>query len=1075
MSLFSDIGKPHCAIFYTMAQRFRLVLSLLLVLSTSSLLAEEGQVTFFTDQTEADLGTTRIIPFNYSVKNTYTVHPTSSSFDTNIAEVVKEPTILPGYQIGYLRILAKSPGETRLNVGDSSISVKVIAPLNTNSLTNTSPAITEPVDGATVWGMFYLTVELPNKTPSQFNNARIDLALEDGTLIPSSLKFKESTNSLTRYVLKLNLNAFNSFKVRLHPVIHLADGTDLAGDSISLQPIAASSADIAASGQCSRFTSPLRELDFQKKTQQANAAAGNKINPPNNLPVDYSPTASSGFAVKLLNGGLKWSFPVSVQEDGYYQLMLNLSSGKAYGGYASLGVYVDGKNEALTTSRIASTQWHRIPAGKPFKLTAGDRIVSIGLLNQIVGAKKENRNLYLDRFELVRLGDYKPVKDVPTQVYFEQVVDQLAVSGTVTIKGHVIGDEIPKDPKQAPKVVLLINDQPALTQSGANPTFQVSPAAFRPGTNEIQLEAVTKDNFHYRSLTQTLVAKKIPSNPDTPPSLTILYPPANHHSAGIDAVVVSAFDPSGIKRIDLQINGVEQKLNLSPSLGLGSVTLPLVLKNKTDPGPVAVSVIAESNSGQRVELPVNGFVYDPASPPEQDRYSRAVHLLNRLAYGPNSRDISSILTLGENAWLQQSLTASPDDTSEKIIMEQAMIEFPDSSNARNVVARVLDQALKTDNPLRTRFVFWLNNHFSTWIRKTEAEPKWQEYLAWNDLGPTLFNNLLNASSHSPAMLIYLDQQRSYAGRINENYAREIMELHTLGVNGGYTQSDVTKLARLFTGLTIATDAFPDGRSSNGNNGMEKQFYFSPNLNDISAQEILGLSFTAKTPQDQYDRIAMALELLSAHPSTANFIAKKFGEHYIGINVSDAAIKQLATVFLQTNGDMRAMISALPQMPEFWQSMKSPRVTTPLDYGIRLARAANLTQPQPVIEYLERSGMGVFDRATPDGYPENDSNYANSNSLLQRWQLARRLENNLLALVPKDWRQPAVGVPDNKNSDNQWENDLIDLLSAELIGQPLSPNSKQAALDVLKAPANNENNKVLRVVTFISQLPEYNLR
>ena len=124
---------------------------------------------------------------------------------------------------------------------------------------------------------------------------------------------------------------------------------------------------------------------------EANAAIGNKVKPPDNLPVDYSPTASGGFAVKLLNGGLKWSFPVNVPQDGYYQLMLNLSGGKAYGGYASLGVYVDGKNEALTTSRIASTQWHRIPAGKPFQLTAGDRIVSVGLLNQVYGAKKENR------------------------------------------------------------------------------------------------------------------------------------------------------------------------------------------------------------------------------------------------------------------------------------------------------------------------------------------------------------------------------------------------------------------------------------------------------------------------------------------------------------------------------------------------------------------------------------------------------------------------------------------------------------------------------------------------------------
>jgi hypothetical protein len=673
-----------------LARRVIYVFLLLSPLAANPALADEGRVAFFTDQTEAELGSTRIIPFSYSVKNTYTVFPTSSSFDPTMVKIVKTPAVLPNYQIGYVRILAKHPGETRLNVGDSSILVKVVNPPTTDNLTNTSPLITEPVDGATVWGSFYLTIELPNKDQAALTGARIDLALEDGTPIPTSLKFKESTDNLTRYVLKLNLNAFNSFKVRLHPVIHLADGGTLIGDSISLQPIAAGTADMAVSGQCSRYLSPLRELDYQKKTEQANAAVGNKNKVPDNLPVTYSPTASGGFAVKLANGGTKWSFPVSVSGDSWYQLMLNVSGGKAFGGYASLGVYVDGKNEALTTSRIAATQWHRLPAGKPFKLTIGDRIVSVGLLNQIAGAKNDNRNLYLDRFELVRLDNYQPAKDVPTQVYFEDAVDQMTVSGTVTIKGHVIGDEIPKDPKRAPKVVLLVNDQPVLTQNSANPVFQLSPSVLKPGNNEIQLEAVTNDILHYRSLTQSIVGRKIPTSPDALPDLTILYPPANHHSAGIDAVVVSAFDASGIKRVDLKVNGTEQKLNLAPSLGLGNVTLPLVLKNRINPGPVTIGVIAESNSGRRIELPIDGFNYDPAIPPEKDQYSRAVHLLNRLAYGPNSRDISAILTQGESAWLNRSLTASPGDSAEKIIMEQSLIAFPDSSNSRNVVSRVLD-------------------------------------------------------------------------------------------------------------------------------------------------------------------------------------------------------------------------------------------------------------------------------------------------------------------------------------------------------------------------------------------------
>ena len=1057
MSTVPAFGTFSCGKLLCLARRVFCILFPAFFLVVSSALAEEGLVKFFTNQTQAEAGTTRIIPFSYSVKNTYSVFPSHSVFDASIIEVVKTPVILPGYDIGFVRILAKRPGETQLRIGNADLSVSVKPPAATESLTNASPTITEPVDTSIVWGPFYLTVELPNRD-SSICNIQPELALEDGSSIPATLKFKEKNGNVIRYVFKMNLNAFIGFKVRLHPVLHLPDGGTLTGNTITLQPITANSENIVQSGLCTRFLKPLREIDQQNKIIQANPSAPKRSLP--ELPTIYHPASSGGFAVQLANNNLKWSIPVNVPQDGYYQLMLNLSGGQAFGGYASLGIYSDDKNEPLTTSRIAGTFWHRIPAGKPIKLTAGERIVSVGLLNQTAGAKQENRNLYLDRFELVRLDNYKPAKTKPVQVWFEDIVDQLAVSDTVTLKAHLIGDDLGDTKDHPPQVMLLINDRPVLSQNNINPVFKISPESFKPGPNEIQLEAVTGNGVHYRSLTQTIIGR------ESQPQLAILYPPANHQSGNLDTVIVSAFDPSGIKRLDLKINGTAQKLNQRPALGLGNVSLPLLLANRVNPGPVSVSVIAEANSGQITELPVSGLIFNPSLPPAQNRYARAVHLLNRLAYGPNSRDISSILTLGEEAWLQRSLTASLDDNTQKLVLEQAAIQFPDTSNSRQVVSRVAAEALITDNPLRTRFVFWLNNHFSSWIRKTEAEPKWQDYLVWDTLGPAPFNALLAASTHSPAMLIYLDQQRSYKGRINENYAREIMELHTLGVNGGYTQADVTKLARLFTGLTISSDAFPDGRGGNNNN-MERQFHFAAHLNDIAAQEILGLSFNAKTADEQYDRITLALELLASHPSTAKFIAEKFGKHYIGTNLSADTITSLTNVYMQTNGDMRTMISALPGMPEFWAAMDKPRVATPLDYGIRLARSAGLTNPRPLIEYLERSGMGIFDRATPDGYPEGDENYANSNSLLQRWQLAHRLEKNLFQLVPQQWRQSA--------NDRQWESNLIDLLSAELIGRPLSPASRQAALKVLQVPAENDDGKVQRVATFISQLPEYNLR
>jgi uncharacterized protein (DUF1800 family) len=157
--------------------------------------------------------------------------------------------------------------------------------------------------------------------------------------------------------------------------------------------------------------------------------------------------------------------------------------------------------------------------------------------------------------------------------------------------------------------------------------------------------------------------------------------------------------------------------------------------------------------------------------------------------------------------------------------------------------------------VRNRFVLWTENHFSTWIEKADALNKWAEHARFLELGAAPFGSLLRASATSPAMLLYLDQNRSFANKLNENYAREIMELHTLGVHAGYRQEDVTALASVLTGWTLSADAPTKGDVRE----MARSFRFDPILNSPAARKVFGMEF-AKTedPQARYDRTLAAL-------------------------------------------------------------------------------------------------------------------------------------------------------------------------------------------------------------------------
>lgn len=564
-------------------------------------------------------------------------------------------------------------------------------------------------------------------------------------------------------------------------------------------------------------------------------------------------------------------------------------------------------------------------------------------------------------------------------------------------------------------------------------------------------------------LLKAILLEEISSSPSAPPCVSIAYAPFKISSAegAADAVVADCFAQDGIKWADLVIDGVPQHIQLTPTDGLGHLVFPLLGRSLTS-GVHSVQVLAESQSGKASLSPAKNFQVVPFSiPPVQNRYARAVYLLDRFGYGPEPGEVADILVAGEKPWLRDRLSRTWNDPAERAAMAFVDFRYPDSTSG-DVVSKALLQLLLTRNPVRARFTLWAENHFSTWIQKDGAQNKWSEHLRFLEAGVAPFHDLLFASATSPAMLIYLDQFQSSANRINENYARELMELHTVGVHGGYTQADVTNLAAILTGWSLSRDT-PDGRRKD----PVWEFQYKPMVNNPAARRVFGMEFPQATPAERYDRTHSAFEMLASHPSTARFISEKLAEHYLGDPAPQRLVDRLAGIFQESGGDMAALLLSIADSPEFWATMDQPRMATPFDYSLRLCRMTGNTNVGAVATFLRKSGTELFGHAAPDGFPEADASYADSNAMLQRWNFVKAIGGNLRLLVP----------PSLADRQIVWslasQAQMIDLAATRLLGMPLSKASFDAECNYLDRTTTPD--KARLVTAFLAQLPEANLR
>ena len=277
-----------------------------------------------------------------------------------------------------------------------------------------------------------------------------------------------------------------------------------------------------------------------------------------------------------------------------------------------------------------------------------------------------------------------------------------------------------------------------------------------------------------------------------------------------------------------------------------------------------------------------------------------------------------------------------------------------------------------------------------------------------------FTDMVMASAKHPAMLVYLDnlqsigpgsqgarrgrQQSSGAPRrgLNENYARELLELHTLGVNGGYTQQDVQELAKVLTGWTV--DALSRGgagrgrraTAAGGNQAGAIGFMFAPALHEPGTKTVVGVRYVEAGVQEG----ERAIRDLCRHPSTAKFVAGKLVAHFVGDDPPPAAVDRIAKVFKDTDGDLRAVATALIDLPDAWAE-PARKFRTPQDWLVAILRALDAKEvSDAVLPILRQLRHPLWSPAAPKGFSDATADWADPEALLNRAELARTVVRRL---------------------------------------------------------------------------------
>ena len=395
------------------------------------------------------------------------------------------------------------------------------------------------------------------------------------------------------------------------------------------------------------------------------------------------------------------------------------------------------------------------------------------------------------------------------------------------------------------------------------------------------------------------------------------------------------------------------------------------------------------------------------------------HVLSRLTFGARPGEVDRVQSMGLTAWIDQQLHPSRiDDRAAEATLP--VLESPpggaDPKELRRFARRQVEtlasgkllRAMYSERQLQEVLVdFWFN-HFNVYAGKGRTAMYLPEYER-DVIRPHVldrFRDLLEADAKSPAMLFYLDnwmsaaavstavrrdsgaQAKKRARGLNENYGRELLELHTLGVDGGYTQQDVIEVARAFTGWTIDRDG---------------RFRFVPALHDTAEKIVLGHTIKAGGGMDDGENV---LDILAAHPATAHHVAFELAQRLVADEPPNALVDRAAARFRDTHGDLREVVKTIVTSPEFLAaSARDAKFKTPFELVVSAVRTtgAEVSDARAFVQTLQQLGEPLYMCQPPTGYKDTADAWISAGGLVTRMNFATRFASG---------NMPGVTLPAN---------------------------------------------------------------
>lgn len=430
-------------------------------------------------------------------------------------------------------------------------------------------------------------------------------------------------------------------------------------------------------------------------------------------------------------------------------------------------------------------------------------------------------------------------------------------------------------------------------------------------------------------------------------------------------------------------------------------------------------------------------------------------LLNRITFGATPELLKYTKSVGALVFLGEQLQPEMFDNTEL----ESQINGLNLREYQDLSLWKLLHAIHSKRQLQEVMTQFWDNHFSTDINKTgiDAEKAENQLFRQHALGK--FRDLLQISATSPAMLRYLDNASSHKRAPNENYARELMELHTLGVNGGYTEKDVAEVARALTGWRVV-----------GN-----EFYFDETWHDSEEKIVLGYVISAGGGVEEGERI---LDILATHPSTADFICTKLLQLFVADQPSAKSKDNCVAVFLNTDGDIRQVVEFVLLSPEFNASPQHRKIKTPFEFVTNVVRNLEVTTPDTdknLSRALVNMGMPLFKNPVPTGWPETGDKWMTSDQIMQRIKFVNQ------TLLQTDNNQVHVDLKNLVlNQGYETAEDIVKFLFELTLSNDYSTTEWEIALGILTDTpfdinAGDAEQKLRRLVMTVLSYPSYQLQ